>query len=156
MRLRHRGWAEIIEVCMWSILNKYTNCTCFVILTGSISSTQSSSHDPHYQALSELDDGYSENMSSVDGGGTVMVHEPPQYSDPATAGVTTQHPSLLETQPSGELQTGEPGLSRPRLTNLQSVPGYTYTDLYWLAWCIFLSAFVSIILSGSDWLVSLS
>ena len=99
-----------------------------MILTGSISSTQSSSHDPHYQALSELDDGYSENMSSVDGGGTVAVHEPPQYSDPAAAGVTTQHPSLLETQPSGELQIGAPGPSRPILTNLQSVPGYIYTD----------------------------
>ena len=67
-------------------------------------------------------------MSSVDGGGTVTVHEPPQYSDPATAGVTTQHPSLLETQPSGELQTGAPRPSRPRLPNLQSVPGYIYTD----------------------------
>ena len=68
-------------------------------------------------------------MSSVDGGGTVAVHEPPQYSDPATAGVvTTQHPSLLETQPSGELQTGALGPSRPRLPNLQSVPGYIYTD----------------------------
>ena len=76
-------------------------------------------------------------MSSVDGGGTVTVHEPPQYSDPATAGViTTQHPSLLETQPSGELQTGAPGLSRPRLTNLLSVPGYIYTDLPGTYFCI--------------------
>ena len=112
---------------------------CFVILTGSISSTQSSSHDPQYQALSELDDGYSENMSSVDGGGTVAVHEHPQYSDPATAGVTTQHPSLLETQPSGELQTGAPGPSRPRLTNLQSVPSYIYTGLPGAYFCQHLS-----------------
>ena len=91
-------------------------------------------------------------MSSVDGGGTVTVHEPPQYSDPATAGViTTQHPSLLETQPSGELQTGAPGPSRPRLTNIQSVLGYFYTDSPCAYFCQRLSALFG--QDNTDWSV---
>ena len=59
-----------------------------MIALGSISSNQSSSHDPNYQALSELDDGYSEKTSSSYGTADSAANEVPQYSEPTIGGDT--------------------------------------------------------------------
>ncbi|XP_067946301.1 uncharacterized protein [Watersipora subatra] len=63
--------------------------TCDLKYSGSLSSNHSSSQDPNYQVLSELDDTFSERTSSSYGTTGSAATEPPHYSDPSVVETTT-------------------------------------------------------------------